>query len=289
MKTIIMVILMFSSGIVFTQTKGELSDRFDKKRESEHFVLQWNAGQSSEKEIDEAAAFAEEAYSKLSDLLGKENMPTVKLIMTFRGEGVDPETYKKSVPHVDGQGRIHLYRFDSGGYLGAVAHEMVHAVRVNTLPRWERFFEEGLASAIAYHLYPNTKAFARYGYPLDVVAGYWLVSGKGIPLETMRVQHNRLNLKCSFQTYVMREDFFNYLAETYGMKKLMAFAYAANVGHVDAYPEHWDKPFGELVSDWENDLRKRYHAYEGAEGLADEYFKNTPVRYSKACEAGIDY
>lgn len=289
MKTIIAVILMFFSYLAFTQTKGELSDRFDKKRESEHFVLQWNTGQSSEKEIEEAADLAEEVFSKLSDLLGKENMPKVKLIMTFRGEGVDPETYKKSVPHVDGQGRIHLYRFESGGYLGALAHEMVHAVRVNTQPRWEGFFEEGLASAIAYYLYPDTKAFARYGYSLDVVAGYWLVSGKGIPLETMRVQHSRLNLKCSFQTYVMREDFFNYLTVTYGVKKLIAYANSANVGQVDAYPEYWGKSFSQLVNDWELDLRKRYHAYEGAEQLAAEYFKNTPVRYSKACEAGIDY
>lgn len=281
--------LMFSSCLVFGQTKGALSDRFDEKTESEHFVLQWNRGESVEKEIEEAADFAEEVYSKLSSLVGKNNMPSVRLIITFRGEGVDPKTYKKSVPHVDRQGRIHLYRFESGGYLGALAHEMVHAIRVNTLPYWEGFFEEGLASAIAHHLYPDTKAFARYGYPLDVVAGYWLVSGKGVPLETMRVQHGRLNLKCSFQTYVMREDFFTYLADTYGIDKLLAYAHSDKVGHIDAYPDYWGKNFAQLVEAWEIDLRSRYHAYEGAAELADEYFKNTPVQYSKACEAGIDY
>lgn len=289
MKKLIPVLLMFFSSLVFGQTKGVLSDRFSEKTESKHFILQWNTRQSSEKEIEEAAAFAEEVYQKLTDLLGEQNMPSAKLIMTFRGEGVDPETYKKSVPHVDGQGRIHLYRFDSGGYLGAMAHEMVHAIRVNTQPRWERFFEEGLASALAYYLYPDTKTFARYGYPLDVVAGYWLVSGKGIPLETMRVQHGRLNLKCSFQTYVMREDFFNYLVMNYGIDKLLAYAYSDTVGLVEAYPKYWGKAFSELVTDWESDLRKRYHAYEGAAQLADEYFKSTPVMYSKACEAGIDY
>lgn len=289
MGKLTLVVLMFSSCLVFGQTKGELSGRFNSKTESDHFVLQWNEGQSSEKEIQEAAIYAEEVYSRLSGLLGKTNMPTVRLIITFRGEGVDPKTYKKSVPHVDGQGRIHLYRFEAGGYLGAMAHEMVHAVRVNTLPRWERFFEEGLASAIAHYLYPDTNAFARYGYPLDVVAGYWLVSGKGIPLETMRQQHNRLNLKCSFQTYVMREDFFNYLTVHYGVDKLLAYAYSDKVGDVDAYPEYWGKRFTELVEEWELDLRKRYHAYDGAAAMAVEYFKNTPVQYSKACQAGVDY
>lgn len=289
MRKLVTVIFLFSSFLVFGQTKGELSDRFNQQRESDHFVLQWNAGQSSSEEIAEASVFAEETFSKLTQLLGQQHMPTEKLIMTFRGEGVDPETYKKSVPHVDGQGRIHLYRFESGGYLGALAHEIVHAIRVNALPRWERFFEEGLASAIAYHLYPDTKTFARYGYPLEVVAGYWLVSGKGIPMETMRVQHNRLNLKCSFQTYVMREDFFNYLVVNYKMEKLLAYAYSEDVGYIDAYQDHWAKTFAQLVSEWELDLRKRYNAYEGATELAGEYFKNTPVQYSKACEAGIDY
>lgn len=280
---------MSSSLLVFGQTKGELSDRFSKQTESDHFVLQWNAGQSSSEEIAEASVFAEETFSKLTQLLGKQRMPSKKLIMTFRGEGVDPETYKKSVPHVDGQGRIHLYRFESGGYLGALAHEMVHAIRVNALPRWERFFEEGLASAIAYHLYPDTKTFARYGYPMEVVAGYWLVSGKGIPMETMRVQHSRLNLKCSFQTYVMREDFFNYLTVSYSIEKLLSFAYSKDVGNIDFYQVYWGKNFPELVKEWETDLRGRYHAHSGATELAQEYLTQTPVRYSKACMAGIDY
>lgn len=289
MKTLIIPILMLCTLPVFGQTKGQVSDRFNQQQQSSHFLFQWNQSETSGEEVKEAVEFAEATFEKLGQLIGNERMPGGRLIITLRGEGVDPETYRKRIPHVDNQGRMHLYRFESGGYLGAMAHEMVHAIRIHTLPRWERFFEEGLASALAYYLYPETIAFARYGYPLEVVAGHWLVSGKAIPMEMMRAQHNRLNLKCSFQTYVLREDFFNYLKDTYGIEMLLTYAYSDDVGLVEGYLNYWGKSFSQLVTEWETDLQKRYEAYDGAAALAKEYLKETPARYSNVCEAGVDY
>lgn len=289
MRGLFILLFLFTTVTAWTQTKGVVPSDYDHTDYTDHFVLLWNDGETKATEIDEAKIFAEEAYAKIAKVFGVTNMPGEQLIITFRGEGVDKKTRRKRTPHVDYQGRIHLYRFDQGGYLSVLPHEMVHAIRINKVARWERFFEEGLASAIAYHLYPDKAGFPRFGYSLDLIAGYWLTSGKGIPLETMRSDHSRLNLKCQLQTYVAREDFFNYLNSKYGTDKLVEFAYTNQVGTLEQYKSTWGKTFNQLIVEWEADLRKRYGKIENPQGQIDEYFSTTSARYIPVCEAGIDY
>lgn len=283
-------ILLFWLPMALTgQTKGELLNGFDSRYKSEHFVFQWNKDQTSQAEIDEAKTLAEDVYQQLTQLLGGENMPSQKLIITFRGEGLDRVSGKKRTPHVDFQGRTHLYRFAMGGYLSPLPHELVHAVRVGEIPDWRGFFEEGIASGIAYYLYPEKKGFPRFGYELDLVAGYWLTSGKGIPMSTMVDQHNRLNLKCQLQTYVTREDFFSFLIGQYGIKSLVDLSYSDKPGSHEGYLQHFGKPFEALVADWQADLTKRYQAIDQPELLVSNYFKQTSARYIPVCKAGTDY
>ena len=289
MRTPSFMIFLWISSLALGQTKGVVPDNFDHRVDTDHFVLLWNEAETRNEEIEEAKLFAEEVYQALSGILGASNMPDEQLIITFRGEGVDKKTRKKRTPHVDYQGRTHLYRFDQEGYLGALPHELVHAVRINQVSSWERFFEEGLASAIAYHLYPDKVGFPRFGYSLDLIAGYWLSSGKGIPLETMRSQHGRLNLKCQLQTYVTREDFFNYLNVTYGIDKLVAFAYSDQVGTKEAYEKIWEKPFSELQAEWEANLKARYAQIENPDTIIDQYFSTTSAKYIPVCKAGVDF
>lgn len=289
MKLLIGISLMFLMWSAMAQTKGVVPTNFSQSAISEHFMLFWNDGQTSNEEVDQLKVQFEAVYKKTSELVGAEHMPAKKLIITLRGEGYDPKTQKKSVPHVDWQGRIHLYRYTSSGYMGAFAHELVHAIRVGTLPRWNGFFEEGLASGLAHYLYPEGNKFPRYGYPLDVVAGYWLVSGRGIPLETLRLQHRRLNLKCQIQSYVIREDFYYYLINTYGVDKLLAYAYSQQVGTTEGYTTHFGKTFQFLVQDWEVDLTQRYQKFEGAEAMAEEYLTQSIAQYMPVCELGKDY
>ena len=146
---------------------------------------------------------------------------------------------------------------------------------MNNVPQWEPFFEEGLASAIAYYLYPKRAGFPRFGYDLDLVAGYWLNSKRVIPLDTMRLQHSWLNLKCQLQTYVAREDFFNYLIVNYGLEKIVSFAYAKNVRSLELYQSIWKKSFKELSIAWETDLEMRYNLLGNTDQLIAAYFNNT--------------
>ncbi len=289
MRAIITLFLFVILYPLAAQTKGSVPTKYNQRADMEHFVLVWNENETKTEEIDEAKVYAEEVHGKLTQILGAANMPKDKLIVTFGGEGMDRARQKKRTPHVDFSGRIHLYRFDEGGYLSVLPHEMVHAIRMNNGRRWDGFFEEGFASAIAYHLYPGREGFPRFSYSLDLIAGYWLESGRGIPMETMRTQHNRLNLKCQLQTYVTREDFFNYLAVNYGMEKLVDFAYSNDVGTSGLYERIWGKSFKALASDWESDLRSRYQRLENTSALVDEYFKTTSAKYIPVCAAGIDY
>lgn len=283
--------LLFLSSVITLvgQTQGELSTRFDSQREGDHFVYQWNVVETNKAEIDEVESLAEEAFDHLTRIFGSERMPDKKMIITLRGEGVDRKTGRKHTPHVDRQGRIHLYRFDKGGYLNELPHEMVHAVRIRKVTYWQGFFEEGIASGVAYHLYPKSTGFPRFGYSLDLIAGYWLTSGKLIPMKILEQNHNRLNLKCQLQSYVLREDFFNYLINQYGLEGLVALSYAEDLGTDKGYERYTGKSFDALVADWEQDLTKRYEQIDQAEALVDEYFNNTTARYIPVCDAGSDF
>ena len=288
-KIIFLALLMGSTMVLFSQTKGFVPQSFDNREDTEHFVLVWNNEETKVDEITEAKKLAEETFRRLNDILGEENMPEDKLIVIFGGEGMDPKTRAKKTPHVDLQGRINLFRFDPEGYLGAFPHELVHAIRINEIPRWEPFFEEGLASSLAYFLNPKISKFPRFGYPLNLVAGYWLTSGSYIPLSTMRSKHRTLNLKCQIQTYILREDFFNYLNTKYGLKKLVSFAHSQKVGALEEYQKTWGKSFEELTKEWEVDLKQRFKSIEDSKEQIDSYFKNTSAQYFPVCMAGIDY
>ena len=289
MRFLLILLLVTAALPLVSQTKGALLPRFDSQREGDHFVYQWNAFQTSNAEIDEAEALAEEVFAHLTRIFGSERMPENKLIITFRGEGVDREKGKKRTPHVDNQGRTHLYRFEMGGYLSPLPHELVHAVRVGMGLNWQGFFEEGIASGIAYHLYPERKGFPRFGYSLDLIAGHWLSSNRGIPIMKMMVQHSRLNLKCQLQTYVTREDFFNYLIKEFGISKMVDLAYSDLVGSNDGYQKYFGKKLEALVEDWQADLTKRYKAIDQPEIQLSQYFNHTSARYIPVCEAGTDF
>jgi len=288
MRLIIYLVWFFSVLAMNAQTKGDLLGRFDSQRQGTHFVYQWNSGETTEAEIDEAAILAEDVYQKLTRVFGKQYMPSAKLIITFGGEGLNRKTGKKRTPNVDFQGRTHLYRFDMGGYLTPLPHELVHAVRVGRV-NWQGFFEEGIASGIAYHLYPERKGFPRFGFSLDLIAGYWLNSGKAIPMRTMLNQHRRLNLKCQLQTYVLREDFFNYLINQHGLNNLVNLAYSELLGSDEGYTKHFGKSLETLAEKWEADLAKRFKKIDQADALVSDYFQNTSAKYIPVCEAGADY
>ncbi len=262
--------------------KGPQPLGFEKTAESQHFKYFWNPVHVNKEELDTAFHFCEQIYERMAKALGKDRMTAKKLIVTFNGEGLVPNRPKRA-PNVDRYGRIHLYRFNDGGYFAAFAHELVHAIRVTEVANWERFFEEGVASAFSDLIYPEKMGFPLFGYPRAQIAAYLLQRPDNIPLQIMREKHLQLNMKCQLQSYILREDFFCYLIEKYGSDKLINFAYSNEVGQLNGYESTWGHSFDKLIQDWEQHLKTLY-PFEQIETLGQEYLQNTPAKYIPICD-----
>lgn len=247
-----------------------------------HFLLQWTAGETTREEIDEAVIFCEEIYSKMASVLGEERMPDHRINVIFGGEGLRPGQPKRT-PNVDYRGQIRLYRFSQGGYLDPFPHELVHAIRANRVAQWERFFEEGFASAIAATIYPEKTGFPLFGYERSKIMAYLMSQDYFITLSEMKARHRELNLRCQLQTYIPREDFFYYLKETYGMDKLLAFAHSGRTSETVLYEEIWGKSFTDLEADWTAYV-SNLHDPQEVKRTGEEYFEKTSARYIPVCK-----
>ncbi len=248
---------------------------------TEHFVMTWNAEETTSEEIEHASNFCEEIYAKTADVIGADRMPDGRINVLFRGEGMQPDG-RKIPPNVDSSGQINLYRFRQGGYLDAFAHELVHAIRINRIPNWELFFEEGFASAIAAIVYPEMVGFPLFGYERSKITSYLMQQDYFISLSEMRSRHRELNPRCMLQTYIPREDFFCYLHATYGMEKLLKFSNSEKTSQIGLYDEIWGKSFSELEAEWKNYTLGLYSTKE-VKKTGEEYFQKTSAKYMPIC------
>ena len=231
-----LILILSGSRVGWTQSSAESSSipasrleiqepgltGFDKQVETRHFIIVWRTPETRPAEVETAKTQAESFFARISEYIGASRAPTEKLIVILEGEAKQQEGQRKGpskngyrVPHVDRQGRIHLYRY-FGNYFEALSHEMVHAFRMQTNHWKDGFFEEGFASLIGDALQPDKKGFPRYGVPLTVVAGHWIVSAEDIPLMILKQQHRQISLKCMAQSYSLRASFFKYLQDQFG-------------------------------------------------------------------------
>ncbi len=248
---------------------------------TKHFAFTWNVDETSAEEIEYASGFCEKIYTEVANLIGEDRMPEGRIQVSFKGEGMQTNG-RKIPPNVDSSGRINLYRFRQGGYLDAFAHELVHAIRINSIPNWERFFEEGFASAIADVVYPEKTGFPLFGYERSKITSYLMQQDYFISLSEMRLKHRELNLRCQLQTYIPREDFFCYLRETYGTEKLLEFSNSNRTNEIGLYEEIWKKSFDELETEWEK-YTLELHSAEEVMRIGEEYFEKTSAKYIPIC------
>ncbi len=212
--------------------------------------------------------------------------------MLIEGEARQADgSYK--IPHVDGLGRIHLYRYTHSdeSYFTALPHEAVHVFRrwIRNTPVWDPFLEEAFASYVSDQVAPVNPGFPLYGHPLTVVAAQWFVRGEGIPLQTLMQRHRQLNLPCKAQSYSLRTSFFHYLHQTYGKASVMRLAYGGKPHSLPLYEEIFGKSFAALESAWKKDLLQRFSQLKNAQQLADSYRSKTPVAYWRICRSGEDF
>jgi hypothetical protein len=303
-RTVVLTLALLASAsqlcpsLLWAQhTLGELPEGFEHRRESAHFVFVWRQAETPPEDIEAAVTLAEDLFARLSDVLGPERVPSKQLIVTFKGDWRSP-TGQPRYPSVDAMGRIHLFRFPGvgGGYLGKLGHEMVHAFRMEW--RWNRrrppgqafgFVEEGFAEWLATHVEPHSLAFPSYGFPIQVVAGQWLMNQEAPPLRTLVERHGWLNLHCLPQSYALRGSFFQYLHATFGKEALLQLAYSDEALTMALFTKVFGRDFEVLEQDWREQTLTAFAATAEGAQLARDYRAKTPVQFMYICQAGQDY
>ncbi len=258
---------------------------------SEHVRIVVTSDLPTDAEVQQVGQGAEARFDAIAEMVGNARMPSSPITIVMGG----PVT-ADSIPRLDGNGRILLYRYPDwlGGYLSPLTHELVHAVRFEfwhdvQSSSWPTFgfFEEGFAEFVAQTFDPTSPGFPFFGYPEEIVVGYWVTSGLAIPPAVLRQRHHALNLPCQNQSYTQRASWFRYLDETYGRAATLAVAYSARdvTDAVALSLVGVDLPA--IDAGWEASARQRYATYPNASTLAAEY--RTLVPDYVVCLAGRDY
>jgi hypothetical protein len=255
--------------------------------ETGHVHVEWVDGTRPDL-IDMAKSEAEGFYDAIARMLGEE--PDRKIIVMLRGPSEQPGGERKA-PRVDPLGRIELYSFDPSGYsyFSALAHEMVHAFRFDRRGGADWFFEEGLAEMLALRVDSSLAGFPWFDYPVDLVAGQWIVSGDDVPLAVMRDRHRDLNTACRAQTYSLRSSFFDYLGRAYGDSKVVAMANREKAGAREDYAKFFGKTFDALAAEWRESLLTSYRGIDNADEQALRFRTDSPIRYIPVCKSGKDF
>ncbi len=255
--------------------------------ETEHFVFLAREGEATRSELQWAGGRAEGWFENVRGVLGEDRTPSAQLVVLIDGSGVG----SGAVPHVDGQGRLFLYRYtdDFQDYLDSLLHELVHAFRRTTGYPYLGFVEEGVAAAIDEAFLPDKMSFPLYGFSADLVAGHLFKVDRAIPLGVLRTRHRALNLRCQIQSYSERVSFFGHLRDTFGLAALIDFIYDPAGVDSAGYEHAFGRSFSDLVGDWEVALSQRHRAIPDADAQWAAYIGESPAKYQNICKPGKDY
>lgn len=278
--------LILITVLCLTLPQADAIAQTENRAETEHLVVEWVDG-TSETEIAAARSEGEKFYAAVASLLG--GVPDHKIVVMLRGPSEQPNG-RREAPSVDALGRIQLFKFDPAGhsYFSALAHEMVHAFRFSR-PDKDWFFEEGFAELIALRVDPSLAGFPWFDFPVDVVAGQWIVRGEDIPLALLQGRHAELNQPCRAQSYGLRSSFFDYLGRAYGDETLIAMASREKAGSAQDYEQFFKKPFDALETEWREALLASYRKIENADALAARYRQESPIQYAPVCKRGEQF
>lgn len=259
-----------------------------------HFRLCWQSPTISETEIATLRSALERGLGKIRAFLGAQSSLSLPVRLHEKGGA-------KEAPHVDSNGVIHLYRFDTpmGGLLQGIPHEIVHALRHerNTrlygrdLDHWPSgaiFVEEGFAEFVASEIAGPHTSFSTFGRRLDLLAGYWLATGQSIPLDTL-FRNPELAPKCAAQSYPLRASFVKFLFEEGGKTPLLALMNHSSPFVPELLPRFFRYDAERLFSLWRRWALRRYRALRNTEAALIDLRKNTPIFRMPLCKAGADW
>jgi hypothetical protein len=277
------LLALAGAGTQEPTTQGPLPSDFDAREVTAHFVVLWRADETGTEEAAAVTARAEELYAAIQTFVDGRFAPEERLVLMLSGDGVRADG-TSSVPHVDGTGRIHVFRYPGNGYLGELAHELVHALRFGSLKHFDGFFEEGFAELVNLNVAPEQVGFPRYGFPLTVVAGHWVARDEDVPLLDLQRKHTQLNMPCRVKAYPLRASFFVYLTDTYGLDKMLALAAPETPATLKRYEDVLGTPFEQLAAEWRAALATDFAAWPEAKARAESWLAQTPIRFFPICE-----
>lgn len=257
---------------------------FEHSKDSEHFRCAWNDENLTSRDVIALIQIGEDYYDAIHEMLGGQ-VTANRILVLLNGPAQQPDG-SWGTPKVDAYGRIHLYQYGPTyhDYVGAFAHELVHAMRMGRNRTNDWFFEEGLAEFIALRVDEPLRGFPWYDTPVIVVAGQWVAADEDIPLATLRENHKKINIPCKVQSYTLRSSFFDYLGREHGDDAVLKMAKKKDAGSADDYEEFFGAEFNTLVAEWRIDLLKSYEVIEDAEAQAKKYRTETPAQYMPVCD-----
>ena len=284
--------LQFLMLVLAIQTQlplqGPPPSGFSAATTTEHFAIFWRSRETPDTQVEEVKQVAEKAYGDLGEILGVTEMPRLRIIIQLEGDAeLGPVRF--DTPHVDGHGRIHLYRYGRPEYTNSLPHELIHAIRRWKRRGWDGFSEEGLATYLGLQLASPVKGYPLYGFSLDLAAGQWLDRQEAIPLTTLRDNHQRLNLRCKAQAYTLRGSFFTFLGNRFGREAVLALADPTQPPGSERYQTIFGSAFEDLEALWKTDLRERFARIPNAGVQSSRYRKKTPVAQMPVCLPGTDF
>ena len=188
-----------------SETAAASIDGFDRSKTTEHFEIVWNDSTASEEDAKLAAKETESDYDAIAGYLGVDRLPDKRIVVILEGD-MFPDGGRR-IPHVDGEGRVHLYRSPTGDYLSIFPHELVHALRMS-LPKRRAFYsvtgggflEKGFAEAVALIAEGSVDRYPYWGFEADVVAWHLVDSGQDVSLAALLSRHRELSLRCELQS-----------------------------------------------------------------------------------------
>lgn len=252
--------------------------------DSANLRFQWQGDAISPEGLELLQRAGEEYFAATCKMLGEAPASRITVLLEGPAQRSDGS---RGVPHVDALGRVHLFQFGPThhDYLGAFAHELVHAIRIGRLPHHDWFFEEGLAEFIALRLKSELRGFPWYGYPVTIVAGQWVESGAELSMTMLRERHARLNMPCRAQAYALRASFFDHLGRKHGDEAVLRMAREPKAGALEDYVKHVGSDFETLADQWRTALLAEYASIEDAAAQAARYRSETPIRYLPVCDS----
>jgi hypothetical protein len=287
-----MFVLLFFGLVAHAQDYVEIAN-------TSHFLIK----KRSEIPLTEADAkillsTLESGYQKILLFLGDKADPQSKFTVLLEGEGL-PNNKMPNYPSVDSKATIRLYSFPGPGaaFLQGLPHELVHAFR-NDLRKYHEsvddylkgygFIEEGFAEFVTTTVEPSNQSFPRYGFPLEIVVGYWFSNNTEIPLDVL-FNHHEMNPSCIAQAYPLRASFFEYLYHAYGREKVFSLAYYAKPYSINVFDEIFNKSFEVLNEEWKSWAQMKFVSFKNNDSVLKFYAEKTYIKYFPVCSKGKDW